>query len=50
MGIGRGERSKILNEARSVANTNRNPQSFLKIRLVQKEVSHSHKPDDHAYA
>ena len=47
--IDRGKRSKILNEVKSVENISRNPQSFLELSLVQKEVLLSQKLQDHAY-
>ena len=47
--IDRAKRSKILSEVRPVENINKNLQSFLEIRPVQKEVLLSHKLRDHAY-
>ena len=47
--IERGKRSKILNKVKPVENTSKNPQSFLEINPVQKEVLPSHKLQDHAY-
>ena len=47
--INRGKRSKTLSEVKPVKNTSKNPQSFLEISLVQKEVLLSHKLRDHAY-
>ena len=46
--LDREERSKIMNEVRPVENTNKNPQSFLKISYVQKELS-QHKLQGHVY-
>ena len=47
--IDRGKRSKILSEVKPVENISKNPQSFLEISPVQKEVLPSHKLQDHAY-
>ena len=41
--INRGKRSNTLNEVKLVENINKNPQSFLEISPVQKEVRPSHK-------
>ena len=43
------ERSKTLSEVKPVENISKNPQSFLEISPVQKEVLRSHKLQDHAY-
>ena len=48
-GIDRGKRSKTLNEVKLVENISKNPQSFLEISPMQKEVLLSHKLQDHAY-
>ena len=47
--IDRGKRSKTLVEVRPVSNINKNLQSFLEMRSVQKEGLPSHKLQDHAY-
>ena len=47
--IDRAKRSKILSEVRPVENINKNLQSFLEIRPVQKEVLPSQKLRDHVY-
>ena len=47
--ISRGKRSKTLSEAKLVENISKNPQSFLDISPVQKEVFLSHKLQGHAY-
>ena len=47
--IDRGKRSKTLSEVKPVENISKNPQSFLEISPVQKEVLPSHKLQDHAY-
>ena len=47
--IDRGKRSKTLSEVKPVENISQNPQSFLEISPVQKEVLPSHKLEDHAY-
>ena len=39
----RAQRRKILNEAKPVEITNKNPKNSLNLSLVQKEVSHSRK-------
>ena len=44
--INRGKRSKTLSEVKLVENIQKNPQSFLEVSPVQKEVLLSHK---HAY-
>ena len=45
----RGKRGKTLSEVKLVENISKNPQSFLEISPVQKEVLLSHKLQDHAY-
>ena len=45
--IDRGKRSKTLSEVNSVKNISKNPQSFLEISHVQKEVLPSHTLQDH---
>ena len=47
--IGRGKSNKTLNEVKPVENISKNPQSFLEISPVQKEVLPSYKLQDHAY-
>ena len=47
--IDRGKKSKTLSEVKPVENISKNPQSFLEISPVQKEVLPSHKLQDHAY-
>ena len=47
--IDRGKRSKTLVEIKLVKNISKNPQSFLDISPVQKEILPSHKLQDHAY-
>ena len=47
--IDRGKRSKTLSEEKPVENINKNLQSFLEIRPMQKEVLLSHKLRDQAY-
>ena len=47
--IDRGKRSKTLSEVKPVENIIKNPQSFLEISPVQKEVLLSQKLKDHAY-
>ena len=44
-----GKRSKTLSEVKPVENISKNPQSFLEISPVQKEVVPSHKLRDHAW-
>ena len=44
-----GRISKTLNEVKSFKNMNKNPESFLVINLVQKEVPPSQKVQNHAY-
>ena len=47
--INRGKRSKTLSEAKLIENISKNPQSFVDISPVQKEVFLSHKLQGHAY-
>ena len=47
--IYRRKRSKTLSEVKLVENMSKNPESFLEISPVQKEVPLSHKLQDHAY-
>ena len=48
--INRGKRSKTPNEVKKAKfNTNKNPQTFLMIISMQKEVLPSHKLQGHAY-
>ena len=47
--INRGKRIKTLSEVKLVKNIRKNPQSFLEISPMQKEVLLSHKLQDHAY-
>ena len=47
--INSGKRSKILSEVKLVENIFKNPQSFLKISVVQKEVFLSQKLQDHVF-
>ena len=47
--IDRGKRRKTLSEVKPVKNISKNPQSFLEISHVQKEVLLSHKLRDYAY-
>ena len=47
--INRGKRSKTLSEVKPVENINKNLQSFLEIRPVQKEVLLPNKLRDRAY-
>ena len=42
-------KKKSLNEVKPVTNINKNPQSFLEISPLQKEVLPSHKLQDHVY-
>ena len=48
-GVGRGKRSKTLSEVKLGENISKNPQSFLEISPVHKEVLLLHKLQDHAY-
>ena len=41
--IDRGKRTKTLSEVKPVENISKNPQSFLEISPVQKEILPSHK-------
>ena len=45
----RQKRSKIFNKVKPVENINENPQSFLEISRMEKEVLPLHKLQDHAY-
>ena len=47
--IYRGKRSKIPSDVKLVENINKNPQCFIEISSVQKEVLLSHKLQDYAY-
>ena len=47
--VNRGKRSKTLNEIKPVKNRSKNPQSFLEISPMQKEILPSHKLRDHGY-
>ena len=47
--IDTGKRNKTMSEVKPVENISKNPQSFLEISPVQKEVLPSHKLEDHAY-
>ena len=47
--IDTGKRSKTLSEVKLVESISKNLQSFLEIRLMQREVLLSHKLRDHAY-
>ena len=47
--VDRGKRTKTLSEVKPVENIIKNPQSFLQISPVQKEVLPSHKLQDQAY-
>ena len=47
--IVRGKRNKTPSEVKPVENISKNPQSFLEISAVQKEVLLSHKLLDHEY-
>lgn len=47
--INRGKRSKATSDAKLVKNRSKNPESFLKIHHVQKEVPPLWKVQDHAY-
>ena len=46
--IDRRKRSKAINEVKLVKNTSKNPESFLKIHPVQKEVPPSRKVQEAA--
>ena len=45
----REKRSDALNEVKPVKNINKNPQVFLEVNPMQKEVFPLHKLQDHAY-
>ena len=47
--IDRRKRSKTLSEVKLVENISKNPQNFLEISTMQKEVLLLHKLQDHAY-
>ena len=47
--IDQGRRSKTLSEAKPAENISKNPQSFLEISKVQKDILLSHKLQGHAY-
>ena len=47
--IDRGKRNKTLSKVKSVENISKNPQSFLDISPVQKEILLSLKLQDYAY-
>ena len=47
--IERRKRSKTQSEVKLVENISKNPQSFLEINIVQKEVFLSDKLQDHVY-
>ena len=47
--INRGKRNKTLSEVKLIENISKNPQSFLEITPMQKEVLLSHKLEDHAH-
>ena len=47
--IDRGKRSKTLSKVKPVENISKNPQGFLEISPMQKEVPPSHKLQDHAH-
>ena len=47
--IDTGKKSKTLNEVNPVESINKNPETFLEISPVQKEVPPSHKLQDNAY-
>ena len=47
--INRGKRSKTMSEVKPAENLSKNPQSFLEICPVQKEVLLLHKLHDNAY-
>ena len=49
MMIDRWKRSKATKEAKPVKNIRKNPQSFLKIWTLQKEIADSHKLQGHTY-
>ena len=45
--IDKGKRSKTLNEVKPAENIIKNPQSFLQVNLIQKEIFPSHKLQHH---
>ena len=47
--IGRGKRNKSLKEVKPLKNISKNPQGFIEIRPMEKEVLPSHKLRDHVY-
>ena len=47
--IDRGKRCRTMSKVKPVENISKNPQSFLEINPVQKEVLPSHKLQDHVY-
>ena len=47
--INRGQRNKTLREVKSFKKKSKNPQSFLGISPVQKEVLPLHKLQEHVY-
>ena len=47
--INRENRSKTLRQVKPVKNISKNPESFLEINPMQKELLHSHTLQDHAY-
>ena len=47
--IDRGKRRKTLSEVKPIKNISKNPQSFLEISHVQKEVLLSHKLQNYVY-
>ena len=48
-GINRGKRSKTLSKVKPAQNISKNPQTFLEISPVQKELLPSHKVQEHSY-
>ena len=47
--IDRAKRSETLDEVKVVENLNKNPENFLEMSPLQKEVLLSNKLQDHAY-
>ena len=47
--IDRGKRIKTLSEVKLVKNTSKDPQSFLEMSTMQKEVLLSQKVQEHVY-
>ena len=47
--IDREKKCKTLSEVKPVENISKNPESFLEISRMQKEVLTSHRLRDHAY-